>query len=86
MYVSLFIQLDIHVHNELVEELTTLVHRNKAETKGRDICLKLKDHLSREQFEYRIRAQIGSRIIARETVKGYRKDVTQKVVRTRRRM
>ena len=74
-------QLDIHVNNVLIEELTSVVHYFKAEERGRDICLRLKDNLSREQFEYPIRAQVNSRVVAKETVKAYRKDVTARVVR-----
>lgn len=58
-----------------------MVHYFKAEERGRDICLRLKDNLSREQFEYPIRAQVNSRVVAKETVKAYRKDVTARVVR-----
>lgn len=73
-------QLDIYVNNVIVEELTSIIHNMKAEERGRDICLRLKENLSREQFEYPIRAQINKRVVARETVKAYRKDVTAKVV------
>ena len=68
------------MNNVLVEELTTIVHADQAQERGRELCLKLKDNLSREQFEYPIRASVNNRIIARETVKAYRKDVTAKVV------
>ncbi|XP_067950104.1 translation factor GUF1, mitochondrial-like [Watersipora subatra] len=73
------VKLDILVNNVLVEELTTIVHADQAQERGRELCLKLKDNLSREQFEYPIRASVNNRIIARETVKAYRKDVTAKV-------
>ncbi|KAF6020357.1 GUF1 [Bugula neritina] len=73
------VKLDIYVHNVIIEELTSLVHVTKVEDRGRELCLKLKEHLSRQQFEYTIRAAINQRFIAKETVKAYRKDVTARV-------
>ena len=72
--------MDITVHDTLVEELTNIVPVSKVEEKGRALCLKLKDVLPREQFEYAIRAMIGGKCIARENQKAYRKDATQKIV------
>ena len=72
--------MDITVHDTLVEELTNIVPVSKVDEKGRALCLKLKDVLPREQFEYAIRAMIGGRCIARENQKAYRKDATQKIV------
>lgn len=70
------------VHDTVVEELTNIVHDKKANEKGRALCIKLKEVLPREQFEYAIRAMINSRCIARENQKAYRKDATAKVVST----
>ena len=72
------------MNNVIVEELTTIIHASKAEERGRELCVKLKENLSREQFEYPIRAAVNSRIIAKEVVKAYRKDVTAKVVSRKR--
>ena len=68
------------MNNVIVEELTSIIHANKAEERGRELCLKLKENLSREQFEYPIRATVNNRVIAKAVVKAYRKDVTARVV------
>lgn len=72
------VKLDIRLNSEPVDALSALIHRNHAYSFGRKICEKLKELLTRQQFEIIIQASIGAKIIARETVKALRKDVTAK--------
>jgi len=72
------IKLDILINGEPVDAFSTIVHRDKAFNFGMSITSKLKDLIPRQQYEVAIQAAIGSKIIARTTVKAYRKDVTSK--------
>jgi GTP-binding protein LepA len=72
------VKLDIYLNGEIVDALSFIVHTEKAYSRGRRIAEKLKDTIHRQQFEIPVQACIGGKIIARETVKAYRKDVLAK--------
>ena len=73
---SKLIRLNILVNQEIVEPLSIIVHASHAEQRGRNICKRLKEVLPRQQYKLPIQAAIGGKIIARETVPAFRKDVT----------
>ena len=72
------VKLDILLNGEPADALSTLIHADNAADFGRKMCVKLKDLIPRQQFDIPIQAAIGAKIIARETVKQVRKDVTAK--------
>ena len=76
--VSSLIKLDIMINGDPVDTLSTIVHRDKAFEIGRKLTRKLKELIPRQMFEVALQAAIGTRVIARETVKAMRKDVTAK--------
>jgi GTP-binding protein LepA len=75
---SKLVRLDILVNGESVDAFSSIVHADKAEAKGRQLCEKLKDILPRQLFKVAIQASVGGHVVARETVGALRKDVTAK--------
>ena len=73
------VKLDILVNGKLVDPMAQMVFRGRAQDRGKQVTEKLKELIPRQQFEVAIQAAIGGRIIARETIKPFRKDVTAKL-------
>ena len=75
---SKLVRMEIMVNQEPVDAFSSIVHADKAESRGRQLCSKLKDILPRQLFKIALQATVGSRVIARETISAMRKDVTAK--------
>ena len=73
------VKVSILINGEPVDALSLIVHRDRSQSRGRTLCSRLKDLIPRQQFKVAIQAAIGGKIIARETVASFRKDVTQKL-------
>ena len=72
------VKLDFLINGEPVDALSVIVHRDRAYQRGRELCARLKDVIPKQMYEVAIQAAIGAKIIARETVKAYRKNVLAK--------
>jgi len=72
------VKLDIMINGEVVDALSTIVHRERAYQRGRVVCEKMKEEIPKQMYEVAIQAAIGSRVISRETVKAMRKNVLAK--------
>ena len=77
--VNNLVKVGILINGDPVDALSLIVHKDRSEQRGRALCERLKDLIPRQQFKVAIQAAIGSKIIARETVASFRKDVTQKL-------
>ena len=76
---SELVKMDILIHGETVDALSFIVHKDFSYDRGRAVVVQLKDTIPRQMFEIPIQAAIGQHIVARSTVKAYRKDVTAKL-------
>ena len=76
---TLLTKIDIRINDEVIPELTAIVHTAKARDKGKEVVSKLKDNLPRQQFAIKIQAAAGAKILARDDIKPFKKDVLAKL-------
>ncbi len=72
------VRMDIMIHSEVVDAFSSILHRSKAEFRGRQMCKSLLDVIPRQAFTVALQAAVNGKVIARETIRAYRKDVTAK--------
>jgi GTP-binding protein LepA len=72
------VKLDLRINGDVLDALSVIVHRDRAYERGRVLCEKMREHIPRQMFDVAIQASIGAKIIARESVKALRKNVTAK--------
>lgn len=77
---SNIVKLNIHLNGNPVDELSRIVHATKVNSSARDLVLRLKEMIPRQMVQIAVQACVGSKVLARETIKAYRKDVTAKLV------
>ncbi|MEI6890775.1 MAG: translation elongation factor 4 [Pontiella sp.] len=75
---SELVRMDIMIHSEVVDAFSSILHRSKAEARGRQMCKSLLDVIPRQAFTVALQAAVNGKVIARETIRAYRKDVTAK--------
>ena len=75
---SELVRMDVMIHGEVIDAFSSIVHRSKAESRGRQMCKSLLDVIPRQAFAVALQAAVNGKIIARETIRAYRKDVTAK--------
>ena len=75
---SELVKMDIMIHSEVVDAFSSILHRSKAEFRGRQMCKSLLEVIPRQAFTVALQAAVNGKVIARETIKAYRKDVTAK--------
>ena len=73
------VKMGILVNGDIIEALSIIVHNSRSAKRGRSLCLRLKELIPRQQFKIALQAAIGGKIIARETIKGFKKDVLTKI-------
>jgi GTP-binding protein LepA len=76
--ISELVRMDVMIHGEVIDAFSSIVHRSKAEPRGRQMCKSLLDVIPRQAFTVALQAAVNGKIIARETIRAYRKDVTAK--------